>query len=74
MRASDGRLMASPFRFDRHGDSGLEISGLFPELARHADDLAVVRSCWHDSFIHGPAINYLCTGSSLVGNPERVPG
>src|SRR5262249_48788722 len=43
---------------------------LFPKLATHADDLAIVRSCWHESFIHGPAINYLCTGSSLVGQPS----
>ncbi|MDX2037118.1 MAG: DUF1501 domain-containing protein [Isosphaeraceae bacterium] len=70
MKAGDGRLMASPFRFDRHGRSGLEISDLFPQLALHADDLAVIRSLHHDSFIHGPAINYLCTGSSRVGHPS----
>lgn len=70
MKPSDGRLMASGFPFTRHGESGLEISSLFPELAKHADDLAVVRSCWHDSFIHGPAINILCTGSNLVGHPS----
>jgi hypothetical protein len=70
MKATDGKLMGSPFPFARHGESGLEISGIFPKLAGHADDLAVVRSCHHDSFIHGPAINYLCTGSSQVGNPS----
>src|SRR5262245_25557642 len=40
MRPSDGRLMASPFPFRRHGHSGLEVSSIFPELARHADRLA----------------------------------
>ncbi|MFN8707637.1 MAG: DUF1501 domain-containing protein, partial [Planctomyces sp.] len=55
MKATDGKLMASPFEFHRHGQSGLEISELFPKLSEHADDLAVVRSCHHDSFIHGPA-------------------
>lgn len=70
MKASDGKLMGSPFEFRKHGQSGLEISSIFPKLAEHADDLAVVRSCYHDSFIHGPAINYLCTGSSQVGNPS----
>lgn len=70
MKASDGRLMGSPFEFRKHGKSGLEISSIFPRLAGHADDLAIVRSCYHDSFIHGPAINFLCTGSPLVGQPS----
>src|SRR5207245_7034650 len=66
MKATDGKLMASPFPFQRHGQSGLEISSLFPNLARHADRLAVIRSCYHESFFHGPAITYLNTGSLLV--------
>ena len=70
MKATDGKLMGSPFEFRKHGESGLEISGIFPKLAEHADDLAVIRSCHHDSFIHGPAINFLCTGSSQVGHPS----
>jgi len=70
MRAVDGKLMASSFPFSRHGESGLEISSLFPNTARHADRLAVVRSCYHDSFIHGPAITYLTTGSRLLGHPS----
>jgi len=70
MRAVDGRLMASRFPFTRHGESGLEISSLFPKLSRHADRLAVVRSCYHDSFIHGPAITYMTTGSLLLGHPS----
>ena len=53
MKASDGKLMASQFEFQKHGQSGLEISSLFPQLSKHADDLAVIRSCHHDSFIHG---------------------
>ncbi|NDE00101.1 DUF1501 domain-containing protein, partial [bacterium] len=39
-----GYLMRSPFEFNRHGKSGLEISSLFPNTALHADDLCVVRS------------------------------
>ncbi|MCA9095725.1 MAG: DUF1501 domain-containing protein, partial [Planctomycetaceae bacterium] len=70
MKASDGKLMGSPFKFSKHGESGLEISEIFPKLAQHADEMAVVRSMYHDSFIHGPAINFLCTGSSQVGHPS----
>ena len=41
----NGNLMASPFSFARHGQSGLSISSMFPWIARHcADDLAVIRS------------------------------
>jgi hypothetical protein len=62
--------MASPFAFHKHGQSGLEISSLFPNLARHVDRLAVIRSCFHESFIHGPAITLLNTGSLLLGHPS----
>lgn len=70
MKATDGKLMASPFPFQRHGQSGLELSSLFPKLAQHADRLALIRSCYHESFIHGPAITYLSTGSLLLGHPS----
>lgn len=70
MKATDGKLMGSPFPFAKHGESGLEISSLFPKLAQHADELAVIRSCYHDSFIHGPALGLLNTGSTLLGHPS----
>ena len=55
MKPTEGKLLASPFAFRKHGRSGLEISDIFPHLAKHADRLAVIRSCYHESFIHGPA-------------------
>ena len=70
MRPSDGKLMASKFPFKKHGQSGVEVSSLYPHLSRHVDDMAVVRSCYHDSFIHGPAITYMTTGSKLLGHPS----
>src|SRR6266851_3148694 len=70
MKATDGKLMASPFPFQRHGQSGLEMSTLFPNLARHADRMAVIRSCHHESFIHGPAITMMSAGSLLLGHPS----
>src|SRR5262249_16015158 len=39
-----GHLMQSPFPFTKHGQTGLEISSLFPNVARFADDLCVIRS------------------------------
>jgi uncharacterized protein (DUF1501 family) len=70
MKVSDGKLMASRFEFRKRGQSGLEISSLFPHLSKHADDLAVIRSCHHDSFIHGPASAVVNTGSTLLGHPS----
>jgi hypothetical protein len=67
---ADGKLMRPIFPFQKHGESGLEISSLFPNLARHADDLAVIRSCYHESFIHGPAITIMNSGSLLLGHPS----
>jgi hypothetical protein len=70
MKASDGKLMASPFPFRKYGESGLEVSSVFPRMARCADDLAVIRSCYHDSFIHGPALSLLHSGSVILGHPS----
>src|SRR5688572_1856113 len=70
MKATDGKLMGSPFKFRKRGQSGLEISELFEKVAEHADDLAVIRSCYHESFIHGPALNLLHCGSMLLGHPS----
>jgi hypothetical protein len=65
-----GYLMKSPFRFDRHGDSGLEISELFPHTARHADDLCVLRAMRTDTAAHSSGCLQLNTGSPLTGRPS----
>ncbi len=61
--------MPSPWKFQRHGQSGLEISELYPCLARHADDLCVIRSLHADSNNHGPALNQMNSGFVLQGHP-----
>lgn len=66
-RAPLHNLLASPWKFQRAGESGLEISELFPHVATCADDLCVIRSCRHDSPIHAPA-EYLSTTGSLLGD------
>jgi hypothetical protein len=70
MSATGGMLMGSPFAFKKYRQSGLEISDLFPNIARHADDLAVIRSCHHESFIHGPALSLMHSGNLLLGHPS----
>src|SRR3989442_1231659 len=41
-----GPLMKSPFKFERHGRSGAWVSEIFPNLARHVDDMAFIHSCY----------------------------
>ena len=42
----------------------------FPHLQKHADKLAVIRSCYHDAFNHSPAQYVLTTGQSRLGYPS----
>ncbi len=69
-RAPLHNLLASPWKFHRAGQCGMEISELFPNLARHADDLCVIRSCRHNSPIHAPAEFLTMTGSLLGDRPS----
>ena len=68
--AADGKLMGPVFEFQRYGKSGLPISEIFHNLSRHADDLAVIRSCYHNEFIHGPALKLMDSGTILLGHPS----
>ncbi len=63
-------LMASRFKFARHGRAGAELSEMLPHLAKVADDLAIVRSVHTDQFNHAPAQIFMNTGSSLPGRPS----
>ncbi|NOT63034.1 MAG: DUF1501 domain-containing protein, partial [Acidobacteria bacterium] len=65
-----GGLMPSPWQFKKHGQCGMEISELFPHVAQHADDLALIRSMTALSPAHGPALFQMNTGSILAGHPS----
>lgn len=65
-----GYLMKSPFPFRKHGESGLEISSLFPHTAQHADDLCVLRAMYTDTAAHSSGCLQLNTGSPLTGRPS----
>jgi hypothetical protein len=64
-----GTLLGSPRTFAKHGESGIEVSDLFPNLARCVDDMAIVRSMYADSFAHGSAMIQMNTGSLFQGKP-----
>ena len=69
-RAGLQNLMASPWEFDRHGESGLPLSSLVPELSRHADDLCVIRSMTHRNPVHGPGECVALTGTATGKRPS----
>jgi hypothetical protein len=66
---SDAAILGSPQTFRRCGRSGIEIADTYPHLQTCADDLAVVRSCYHESFNHAPAQYMLNTGVARMGHP-----
>jgi hypothetical protein len=66
----NGATMASPWKFARHGRCGLEVSSLFPNVARCADDLCVVRSMTSKFNEHTNANYFLHTGAGIVGRPS----
>jgi hypothetical protein len=63
-------LLASRRIFKKRGQSGIEISDLFENVAQFADDLAVIRSCYHDGFTHVTGQNWMNTGWPRVGRPS----
>jgi uncharacterized protein (DUF1501 family) len=67
---SPGPLMRSPFAFKRHGESGHHVCDRYPSLARHVDDIALVKSCVAESPNHGPAMYQMNTGLPRAGFPS----
>ncbi len=63
------RLQASPFKFQRYGESGLELSELLPNLGRCADRLALIRTMHTDTFNHRPGQILMNTGFTRLGRP-----
>lgn len=68
--SGDARLLGCARRFTRHGQSGVEISDLFPHLATCVDDIAVLRSCHGDMVVHSAAQYELFGGRTVPGFPS----
>ncbi len=63
-------LMRSPYKFQKYGKSGIEVSDLYPNVAQCVDDMCFVRSIYGDSNNHAPALFEMNTGSILQGHPS----
>jgi hypothetical protein len=66
----NGVAFASPFDFKKHGRSGIEVSEVFPELAKHVDEMAIVRSLWTNIPSHEVATVMMNTGSLRLPKPS----
>ncbi len=64
------KLLASPWKFAQHGQSGLWISELFPELAKHTDDLCLLRGMHTDVPAHPQAFLQMHTGVFQFKRPS----
>src|SRR5262245_24716187 len=65
-----GKVLASPWKFAQHGKSGLWISELFPELAKHADELCLLRGMHTDVPAHSQAFLQMHTGVFQFKRPS----
>lgn len=65
-----GYLTPAQRPFHAGGESGLPVSDYFPNVRKHADKLAVIRSCHADSHAHGSALVQMNTGKPLIGRPS----
>jgi hypothetical protein len=64
------KFLKSPFKFTRHGKSGIWLPEIFPNLARHADDLCLLNSMYTDVAVHGSATTQLHTGNFRFPRPS----
>ncbi len=69
-KTSTAKVLASKRTFRKCGNSGLEMSDIFEHLPRVADELAIVRSCYHTEFNHAPALYMTHSGTRLMGRPS----
>lgn len=69
-RTKTGNLLASPWKFAKHGQSGIEVSELLPGMASHIDDLCVIRSMVADNINHTGAAAQMCTGEQAFSRPS----
>ncbi|MFP6750317.1 MAG: DUF1501 domain-containing protein, partial [Pirellulaceae bacterium] len=65
-----GTTLASPWKFQQYGESGTPVSDLFPHIAKHVDDLAVIRSMTSKFSEHTNGNYFLHTGIGIQGRPS----
>ena len=67
---TNGIAFPSPFKFEKKGKSGIEVSEVFPKLGEHVDEMAVIRSLWTDIPAHEVAQRFMNTGALQLPKPS----
>jgi hypothetical protein len=67
---TSGKALKSPFKFAQHGESGAWVSEIFPNVAKHVDDMSFIYSCFSQSNNHTPAMLEMNSGMFLQGRPS----
>ena len=65
-----GNLLKSPFTFKKYGQSGIEVSEIFPKLGGCIDDVCVIRSMYTDRPNHEPSLFLMNCGEKMPGRPS----
>jgi hypothetical protein len=65
-----GAALPSPFKFQKYGQSGIEVSEIFPHVAQHVDDMAVIRSLHADVPNHEPSLMLMNCGEARLPRPS----
>ncbi len=68
--ANVGKVLKSPWKFQKRGQSGIEISDLFPHISSIADDIVVLRSMTSNFPEHTSASYFIHSGTGLQGRPS----
>ncbi|KAA5541421.1 DUF1501 domain-containing protein [Roseiconus nitratireducens] len=68
-RKNGGRIVEPRWEFSQYGQCGKHVSTLFPNMAKHVDDIAFLHSMTADSPIHGSAMLMMNSGKILSGSP-----
>src|SRR6185503_17545156 len=66
--AAPNRVIPSPFRFARHGQSSRWMCEYLPEMSTCVDEMAFVHGIQVDNNNHGPAVYHVLTGSQFPGS------
>jgi hypothetical protein len=65
-----GAAFPSPFKFQKYGESGIEVSEIFSQTAQHIDDIAVIRSMYAQVPNHEPSLMLMNCGDSVQPRPS----
>ena len=65
-----GGILPSPYKFQKHGQCGMDVADVMPHFAKHVDDVALIRSMHGEHFNHEPALFLIHSGRTIASRPS----